>query len=197
MPKRSSIYVGYRVGRLTVIGRSDEVRQHERLWECRCDCGGTKHVIGSSLKRGATRSCGCLNNERRSERFTKMNTTHGMRFHPLHRVWGSMLSRCLNSQHQAYPNYGGRGITVCDRWQGPSGFPNFVSDMGPRPDGLTLDRINNDQGYEPGNCRWTTWKVQQSNRRPRRPEAERLCPVCARSLRGSLVKRHMTAAHPD
>jgi hypothetical protein len=82
-----------------------------------------------------------------------------------------MRERCSNPAHRAWPNYGGRGITVCERWVGPHSFPNFLADMGERSEGRTLDRIDNDLGYEPGNCRWSTDAEQRRNQRPRRPSA--------------------------
>lgn len=94
-----------------------------------------------------------------------------------YRKWSSMHRRCFDQGHPAYPRYGGRGIYVCDRWSGRQGFSNFVQDMGEPPDGLTLDRINNDGPYEPGNCRWATWKQQAQNRKkggpPRQPNSLR------------------------
>lgn len=87
---------------------------------------------------------------------------------PTWKSWSGMVERCTNSNHAAYAHYGGRGITVCDRWQGKDGFANFMQDMGERPEGLTLDRIDNDGNYEPGNVRWATAKQQARNRRPRR-----------------------------
>lgn len=113
----------------------------------------------SSLKAGDIISCGCYISEVTSER----NSKHGMSKTKTYRVWKGILSRCYNTHRKVYYRYGGRGITVCDRWR--NSFENFYEDMGDMPEGLELDRIDNSGNYEPGNCRWVTPKEQSRNRR--------------------------------
>jgi hypothetical protein len=119
-----------------------------------CSCGNEVKALGGNIRRGLTKSCGCLRDENRIK--------HGMWGTPTYWVWHSMLDRCRNSEHKSYKNYGGRGVKVCDRW---FKFENFLADMGEQPKDLTLDRRNNDGNYEPRNCRWITQKEQCRNRR--------------------------------
>lgn len=157
---------GQRFGRLTVIELAPKPwRGASSDWLCRCDCGAETIGCSGSLVRGITRSCGCI----RRERITAANTTHGLVGTAEYQSWSAMKARCTNSNDPAYPRYGGRGISVCDRWQK---FENFLADMGPRPGGnaipwserTTLDRIDNDGNYEPGNCRWADWATQRTNK---------------------------------
>lgn len=132
------------------------------LWECLCDCGGITIVKVSALRSGHTTSCGCFGRERRREAVV----THGMSRKSIHNVWHAMRQRCNNPKCKVYKNYGGRGIKVCEQWDGPDGFAQFLKDVGERPDEkLTLDRIDNDGNYEPSNVRWATRKQQSANSR--------------------------------
>lgn len=146
---------GMRFGRLTVIAAAG-IKSRQRQWRCVCDCGGTKVVAGSSLKSGCTKSCGCLN----SETARKARTSHGMFGAPEYNSWAAMIQRCTNEKEKRFADYGGRGIKVCARWL--ESFENFYADMGERPEGMTLDRKENDGNYEPSNCRWAT-KLEQSS----------------------------------
>ena len=151
---------GQKFGLLTVISLCEERSNAEKArWVCQCDCGNTPVVVGSSLMSGNTRSCGCF----QREWVTKANTTHGECGSVEYRAWAQLKSRCLYKSNKRYEDYGGRGITVCERWL--NSFENFFEDMGVRPEGLTLDRIENDGNYEPGNCRWADSETQGSNKR--------------------------------
>lgn len=146
-------------GRLTVLHRVGSSPLGKTVWSCRCECGEELVVVGSNLTSGNTESCGCLHLD--------TITRHGGYETSEYRIWDGMKGRCLNPDNDAYGDYGGRGIRVCDRWR--DSFAAFLEDVGPRPSPLhSLDRIDVNGHYEPNNVRWATHKVQQRNRRNNR-----------------------------
>lgn len=154
---------GRRFGRMLVLQRAANTLAGSTTWICRCDCGVEKHVVGRSLRRSRTKSCGCLRREMSTRQFTTHGQTLGKIHTPIYRAWRAMRNRCTNPRNANWPHYGGRGIKVCKRW---GDFENFLKDMGQRPSpSYSLDRINNDLGYNPGNCRWATRTEQSRNRR--------------------------------
>jgi hypothetical protein len=139
-----------------------------RLADCRCQCGTSVTLPIDSLVSGNSRSCGCLFSELVAAR-NRERRLHGMRSHLLYSTWRGMLNRCEKQRDPAWPRYGGRGITVAAEWHDGAAFVAWITEnLGPRPDGCSLDRIDNDGNYEPGNVRWATAVEQAANRRKRR-----------------------------
>lgn len=148
---------GRRFGRLIAV--SGFRRGRRIVWSCRCDCGNDHDVIASNLTGGRISSCGCASG--RTARKRRAGCSSASRNYA-YRSWQAMLGRCNDPKMPSYKRYGARGVTVCQRWA--ESFNDFVADMGERPKGHTLDRIDNAKGYEPGNCRWATHKEQQRNK---------------------------------
>jgi hypothetical protein len=149
---------GQTFGRWAVIALHPErSRGGQAMWACRCRCGTRRVVSGSNLRSSASRSCGCYRRER--------GITHGLSNTRAYACWHNMLQRCFNPKHPSYPDYGGRGIGVCEDWLSVA---SFFADMGGPPNGLSLNRVDNDGHYWPSNCEWATPSMQNANRRPRR-----------------------------
>lgn len=153
---------GQRFGDLTVIEPADTDRHNRIIWRCSCACGAIHLAASGKLRCGDAKSCGCkqggvIHGHAR-------NKTRG--YSRTYQSWRGMRGRCLDPSHKAYKDYGGRGITICDQWR--ESFEVFLSDMGLRPPSTTLGRIDNERGYGPGNCEWSTAKEQGRNRRSNR-----------------------------
>lgn len=151
-------WVGRHYGRLTVIEDLGMNASRQRRLVCECECGNTAIVQANNLASGHTKSCRCLR--------TDDPTTHGMARHPLYATWRGMLLRCTYTKHRSFPGYGGRGISVHAEWlDDPTAFIEWIeANLGPRPEGYTLDRIDVDGHYEPSNLRWADWSTQNANR---------------------------------
>jgi hypothetical protein len=152
---------GQRFGRLLVLRQAANLGR-DRAWHCACDCGVSKIVRTAHLRRMGVVSCGCHKAEQTSKRFRKHGHSSGYMQSATYETWRGMVDRCSNNTHINWHRYGGRGICVCERWHA---FANFLADMGERPPGLTLDRIDNDGNYEPSNCRWVADVVQRRTKR--------------------------------
>lgn len=155
MVAKREIEIGARYGKLVVLGEAERTT----YLKLACDCGKTFEAAKGAVRSGNTKSCGCA----RVETLVSMLTTHGMRQHPLYSTWADMRKRCLNPRCESYKHYGGRGITICHRWDS---FENFVADMVAKPfAGASLDRKDTNGNYEPSNCKWSTPTEQVINQR--------------------------------
>lgn len=182
---------GFRYGRLVALRRVGKTNSGNSIWRCQCDCGRFTNVatgdLGTEKNKKGTFSCGCLKSEnaKKSQRGKFWKHGHGgdakgYNSSRTHQAWSAMKYRCNNPDGDKYEYYGGRGIKVCDRWN--SDFRNFLADMGECPEGLTLERINVNGNYEPGNCCWDTRKQQVANRRPQFEWSARSGPKAGYSI---------------
>lgn len=151
MSSRRPISIGQKFNKLTVLKFVGPSNHPQSVLLCQCECGNKKVANAREVWRGKTKACGCLMSA----------GTHQMTGTPTYRTWKAMKQRCFNKKHPQRKQYGGRGITVCERWK--NSFELFLADMGEAPKGKSIDRINNDGNYEPGNCRWATAKQQSRN----------------------------------
>lgn len=161
--------VGQKFARLILLEDIGAKRGY-RMWRCQCACGRLTTVSTHNLRRGSTTSCGCVRIELKKAHLLKITFRHGCarrnRWTPQYQVWKDIKRRCLNPKFKQWKDYGGRGISVCPEWR--DSFEAFLSHIGPRPSAAhSIDRINNDGNYEPGNVRWATSAMQAANKRRR------------------------------
>ena len=156
---------GYEAGRIKVVERAGKNKSGNILWRYECSCGGGGIATADAIRR--MKSCGCIRKENGKEFFHNFNITHGESRTRIYTIWGNMINRTSNKKNKDYKNYGGRGITVCEEWKDYLTFKKWALENG-YSDTLTLDRIDNDKGYYPGNCRWADEETQNNNKQQSR-----------------------------
>lgn len=181
-------FFGEKFNMLTAVSFVCIDKYRRSVWRFKCDCGNTIERHSSAVKTGRTKSCGCL------KRKTKSNLRHGMSRTPTYQSWLDMVSRCTNNTDPAYKNYGGRGIFVCDRWMS---FDLFLEDMGVKPEGTMIERVNNDDGYHKENCTWADRKTQNRNKRVTKLSSSDVIEIRSSKESQSAIAKHygITQAH--
>lgn len=178
---------GQRFGMLLVVKRTTD-RGRRIKYLCKCDCGNEKVIYGENIRGGKSASCGC--------QIGGGNYKHGFTGTPEFDAWRNMLKRCTNPNARSYHNWGGRGIKICDRWL--ESFENFLADMGKRPHPkLSLERIDNDKGYEPSNCKWATRKEQNNNKRGKKLTKDNVIEIINLRKEGKTAKEIATKFNVD
>lgn len=163
---RIGVIPGQKFGRLTAVAPTGQSQSGMKTWICVCDCGQQATVIGNNLSKGNTKSCGCLSRDKSAGRMAALNLKHGATKTRLFKIWTGIVDRTTNPNHDAYERYGGRGIVLSEGWRD---FAVFAAAVGEPPSAKhSIDRIDNEKGYEPGNVRWVLAQQQAENRRTNR-----------------------------
>lgn len=182
---------GEKHNRLTVISHAGKNSNRDSLWNCKCDCGNSVVASTYSLRSGHTKSCGCFKKERAAELIKERSIKHGMKGTLSYVTWEGIIKRCFNVNRPNYKDYGGRGISACDKWLS---FEGFFEDMGDRPSAdHSIERIDNDKGYYKENCKWALPREQSRNQRPQKRSTTGIRGVCWKKQNGKYQARITTS----